>query len=100
MALSLALKKPGIQPQSAPRATAVSSMQRNRTGVGSLSAILIMKKAVPMPPMSIWPSAPMFQKRILKAGARPMAMQANTAVSRSMNQTRFLVPKLPENMET
>ena len=53
-----------------------------------------------MPPMSIWPSAPMFQKRILKAGARPMAMQASTAVSRSMNQIRFLVPKLPENMET
>ena len=83
----------------APKASALRSMHTNSRGVGIFPAKLIMKKAVAMPPTSIWPSAPMFQNRILKAGARPMAMQASTAVSRSMYQMRFLVPKLPEIMD-
>ena len=46
-----------------------------------------------MPPMRICPSAPMFQKRILNAGARPTAMQSSITISRMVTQMRLLVPK-------
>ena len=53
-----------------------------------------------MPPMSICPSAPMFQKRILNAGARPMAMQVRIMQSRAVIQMRLPVPNAPPHMET
>ena len=57
-----------------------SGMQMNSRTVGILPANLIIQKAVAMPPTSIWPSAPMFQNRILNAGARPMAMQVRIMI--------------------
>jgi hypothetical protein len=51
-----------------------------------------------MPPTRIWPSAPMFQNFILKAGARPMAMHSIIMVSRMVAQERLGVPKAPSNM--
>ena len=58
-----------------------------------------MQAAVATPPMRIWPSAPMFQNRIWKAGARPTAMHSRKAVSLTVTQVRFRVPKAPFQME-
>ena len=57
-----------------------------------------MKPAVTMPPMRICPSAPMFQKRILKAGARPTPMHRSIMASRTVTQVRRAVPKAPSKM--
>ena len=51
-----------------------------------------------MPPISICPSAPMFQNRILNAGARPMPMHNSIAMSRRLTHVRLFVPKLPSNI--
>ena len=64
-----------------------------------------MKNMAPMAPTSIWPSAPTFQKRILKAGARPMAMQVRIIMSRRKYWKRLPnrlngSPKVPFAMET
>ena len=57
-----------------------------------------MNPAVTMPPMRIWPSAPMFQNRILKAGARPTPMHSSIMASRMVTQDRRSVPKAPSTM--
>ena len=54
--------------------------------------------AVTMPPMRICPSAPMFQKRILKAGASPTPMHSSIMASRTVTQLRRGVPKAPSKM--
>ena len=45
--------------------------------------------------MSTCPSPPMFQKRILKAGARAMPTQSRVARSRSAQEMRTGVAKVP-----
>ena len=42
----------------------------------------------------------LFQKRILNAGARPMAIQVRIMQSRMVNHIRLLVPNAPEARET
>ena len=63
----------------------------------STPALLVIM-AVMMPPMSTWPSAPMFQNFILKAGARPTPMHSRVMVSRMVTQLRREDPKAPLNM--
>ena len=48
--------------------------------------------------MRTCPSAPMFQKRILKAGASPTPMHSSIMESRIVTQARRLVPKAPSYM--
>ena len=57
-----------------------------------------MMRAVTSPPTSTWPSAPMFQKRILKAGASAMPMHSRVDRSRSAQEKRTLVEKVPPHM--
>ena len=96
----LALKKPGMRPQMPPATMALMAMQRKSITMFILPAKLIIQNAVAMPPTSIWPSAPTFQNRILKAGARPMAIQVRIMQSRMVNHIRLLVPNAQEARET
>ena len=54
--------------------------------------------AVAMPPTRICPSAPMFQKRILKAGVIASAIASRIIVSRRVFQVRLPVPMAPSTM--
>ena len=83
-----------------PATMALMAMHKNSITVFILPAKLIIQNAVAMPPTSIWPSAPTFQKRILNAGARPMAIQVRIMQSRMVNHMRLLVPNAPEARET
>ena len=57
-----------------------------------------MQKAVAMPPTSTWPSAPMFQNRMAKAGASPTPIHSSIMASRMVIQVRLGVPKAPDHM--
>ena len=48
--------------------------------------------------MSTWPSAPMFQNRILKAGASAMAMHSRLDKSRMAQEKRVVFIKVPFHM--
>jgi hypothetical protein len=93
-----ALKMPGMTPQTAPAMTDTGDEHdEEQKREGMVAPNLIMQNAVTMPPTRIWPSAPMFQNRILKAGARPTAMQSSIMVSRMVAQNRLAVLKAAVN---
>ena len=81
--------------QTAPAATAAQTMITISRPLGSLPPSRIMQAAVARPPMSTWPSAPMFQKRIRNAGVTAREMQRRIARFCSRIQTRRVVPKAP-----
>ena len=91
----LALKKAGRKPQTAPAAMLATIMQRITAPLDILSARQIMQAAVARPPMSTWPSAPMFQKRILKAGVTAREMPSRMARFCRVIQVLRAVPKAP-----
>ena len=68
------------------------------TTVGTLPSSRIMQAVVARQPTRVWPSAPMFQKRILKAGVTAREMPSRTATLRKVTQIRREVPNAPERM--
>ena len=54
-----------------------------------------MQAAVARPPMSTWPSPPMFQKRILNAGVTARETQSSMAMFCNRIQIFLVVPKAP-----
>ena len=78
MVFHLALKMAGIRPQTAPAATAARIMVQISSQLGSLSARSIMQAAVARQPARVCPSAPMFQKRMRKAGVTAREMHSST----------------------
>ena len=75
-------------------------MQRITMPLDRVSARQIMQAAVARPPMRTCPSAPMFQKRILKAGVTAREMPSRMARSWAVIQVRRAVPKAPSKMVT
>ena len=71
--LYFALKKPGTNAQTAPPTIPKAAISNNKSGDGSSLPQVIATKEAKMAPMVICPSAPMFQKRILKQGAMARA---------------------------
>ena len=92
------LNQAGMTPHSAPAAREAPAMQRNSIGAGRLLPRYTITSAVARPPMRIWPSPPQFQKRILKAGARPMPTQSSVTRSRSIQLNRVGLAKVPPHM--
>ena len=75
----LALKKAGMRPQTPPAAMLVTSIVTMSSQLGRTSRRTIMQAAVARQPAIIWPSPPMFQKRILKAGVTARETQSSIA---------------------
>ena len=57
-----------------------------------------MQVVVARQPIRVCPSAPMFQKRILKAGVTAREMPSSTAVLRKVTPIRREEPKAPSRM--
>ena len=93
-----ARKIAGITVQTMPAPTAKTTIIGMSAASGSLSPQAIMQPAVASAPMSTWPSAPMFQKRILKAGVTARAMHRSMAVFCRVIQILRDEPKLPSIM--
>ena len=89
-----ALKNAGITPQIMPAIIEAMNISGSSSQPGSVLA-LIISAADAIAPTRICPSAPMFQKRILKAGVRPMATHKSTSASRMVTQVRRGVPIAP-----
>ena len=90
-----ALKNDGRKPHRAPAARAAASMTRIRRPLGSLSPRQIIHAAVARQPISTWPSAPMFQKRILNAGVTAREMPSRTARFWNVTHDFLAVPNAP-----
>ena len=98
MVFHLALKNAGRKPQTLPAAMAATRETRISAALGSLSPRQIMQAAVARHPMSTWPSAPMFQKRILNAGVTAREMPSSTARFWNVTQDFRAEPKAPLKM--
>ena len=66
--------------------------------LGILSPRVIMQVAAARQPMSTWPSAPMFQKRILNAGVTAREIPSRMATFSQVVQLLRAVPKAPLRM--
>ena len=95
-----ALNTAGIKPHRPPAITLVRNITRKSTGVGRLAPHFTITMAVARPPTNTCPSAPMFQKCILNAGARAIPMQSRVTRSRIAQEKRILVIKVPLNITT
>ena len=67
-------------------------------GVDTLSPSRIIQLVVARQPIIVCPSAPMFQKRILKAGVTAKEIPSRTAILRKVTPMRREVPNAPERM--
>ena len=76
----------------------LTTMTTSSSAVGSLSPSRIMQAADASPPTSACPSAPMFQKRMRKAGVTASARQSRIAMFWQSPQMRRLVPKAPSHI--
>ena len=74
------------------------SMAANSAQLLTRPPRLTITAAVASAPMSTWPSAPIFQKRILKAGASAMPMSSSDARSRIAQEKRMDVENVPPIM--
>ena len=83
-----------------PARTEAAIITTSSRGVGIFPPRNIITATVARPPTRTWPSAPQFQKRIMKAGASARAMLSRTMASRMVNQVRRMVPNAPLNMVT
>ena len=79
-----------------PKSMLPAIMRARSSAFGILSPSNIMSPALAMPPTSICPSAPIFQKRMRKAGVRPTAIKSSTPLSRIVTQRRRGFPIAPE----
>ena len=87
-----------MKAQMAPAAMPATAMMTMSSQFGTLSPMRIMQAATASAPARTWPSAPMFQKRILKAGVTAREMHSSMARFCSSTQVRRAVPKAPSNM--
>ena len=93
-----ALKNAGMNAQIAPAATPAIAMMTMSSQFGTESPMSIMQAATASEPASTWPSAPMFQNRILNAGVTASDMHSNIARFCSETQVLRFVPKAPLNI--
>ena len=94
----LALKMAGMTAQTAPAAMPAITMSTMSRPLGSLPPRQIMHAAAARPPASTWPSAPMFQKRILNAGVTASEMHSRMARFCPRIQILRGEPNAPLNM--
>ena len=73
-------------------------MTRMSSQEGQVSAKFRAKKVAKMPPMVIWPSTPMFQNFILKAGAMARDAPSKGMAILMVCWMASLPPKLPPIM--
>ena len=73
-------------------------MTSTTRGWGRTGPSLWAAAAAQMAPMMNCPSPPMFQKRILKAGASAMPTQSSVDRSRSIQLKRVMLAKVPLHM--
>ena len=78
-----------------PKNMLQTSIIRRSSAFGSFPPRSIMSPALAMPPTRICPSAPMFQKRMRKAGVRPTAIKRRMPLSRIVTQRRRGFPTAP-----
>ena len=95
-----ALNMAGMTAHAAPKAMLIAAMMSSKTGSFTLSPKYFMHTTHARPPISTCPSAPMFQKRILNAGARARAMISIIAVFWKNLRMRRGVPNTPLNRST
>ena len=98
MVFQRALKTAGITAHTAPASIEVTAMTISMSQFGRRSPMNIIHAAEARPPMRAWPSAPMFQNRILNAGVTASEMQRSIAMPWSSDQRRRSVPKAPSNI--
>ena len=92
------MKKPGRKPHRAPAARDATVMTTSSSQLGILPPRQIMQVVEARQPMRTWPSAPMFQKRILKAGVTAREMPSRMATFSQVVQLLRAVPKAPLRM--
>ena len=85
-------------PQTAPATMDATIITQISSQLGTLSASRIMQEAVARQPIRVWPSAPMFQKRIRKAGVTAREMHSRIATFWKVIQVLRAVPKAPSIM--
>ena len=82
----------------APASSAAAREITISSAWGTLPPSRIMQVVVARQPMRVCPSAPMFQKRILKAGVTAREMPSSTATLRKVTPMRREEPKAPLRM--
>ena len=87
-----------MAPQMPPAARALAIMMTISSQLGTLSPSRIMQAAVARPPMSTWPSPPMFQNLIRKAGVTARETHSSSARYCMVFQVLRFVPKAPAHM--
>ena len=98
LVFNLALKKAGTKAQMAPAAMPATASMMMSSQPGTESPMSIMQAATASAPARTWPSAPMFQKRILNAGVTAREMHSSIARFCSSTQVLREVPKAPSNI--
>ena len=96
--LYCALNIAGIIPHTIPATILTTIITAKSPGPFIVAPIYLITAAVAIPPTSICPSAPMFQNFILNAGVIASETARSIIVSRSVFQTRLLVPIAPSIM--
>ena len=98
MVLYLALKYAGIIPHTRPATILHIIITAKRANVGIESPAYLITAAVAIPPTSICPSAPIFQKRILNAGVIARDTASSIIVSLNVFHVLLEVPIAPSIM--
>ena len=79
----------------APASSAAAKEMRISSPLDTLPPSRIMQAVVARQPISVCPSAPMFQKRILNAGVTAREIPSSTATFCHVTQLLRAVPKAP-----
>ena len=90
-----ALKKAGMRAHRPPQRIAATAMMSSSGSCGIVLPNFSAKNVAPMAPAVIWPSAPMFQKCILKHGAMASAQPSSGMAILMVWRTNVFDPSEP-----